>query len=238
MTTAIADRSLSTSTRGSVMIAGWAAALWGVLSVSRVPLTGEATMPLWTAPPADIVAFYEGQSFDTGFIVGIALAAFGWSLLMVFLAKVSSILGDRLRWVGYLILGGGAITITGAVYYLSVVGAGVFWTSNGGLSADSYLVLNGLTWSFVWVDQITSALWLLPLAIVIVRTRLFPRWLGWVMIANSAAGFVAFFLPPEVSVVTGGLPYLWILIAGLIMLVRSDRYASAADKRSATASAS
>lgn len=207
-------------------MAGWAAILWGVLSVARVPLTGEADLPLWTAPPADIIAFYEGQDFDTAFMVGIALAAVGWSLLMVFLAKVSSLLDERFRWVGYLIIGGGAIAVAGVVFYLTVVGAGVFWTSNGGLSADSYLVLNGLTWSFVWVNLISSALWLLPLAIVIIRTRLFPRWLGWAMVANSVAGFAAFFLPPEVSVVTGGLPYLWILIAGVVMLLRSDRYAT------------
>lgn len=224
MTTGVAVRQLSTSTRFSVLLAGWAAILWGVLSVTRIPLTGEADMPLWTAPPADVVAFYNSQGFDTAFITGIAMAAFGWSLLMVFLAKVASILGERLRWVGYLILAGGAISISGAIYYLSVVGAGVFWASNGGLAADSYLVLNGLTWSFVWVDQISGNLWLLALAIVIVRTALFPRWLGWVMVANVAASFVAFFSPPEVSMVTGGLPYLWILIAGVFMLVRSGHY--------------
>ena len=226
MTTSVADRQLATSARVSVLIAGWSAILWGVLSVARVPLTGESDMPLWTASPVDIVAFYNSQDFDTAFIVGIAMATVGWSLLMVFLAKVSSILRDRLRWVGYLILGGGAINVTGAIYYLSVVGAGVFWASNGGLGADGYLVLNGLTWSFVWVDQISSNLWVLPLAIVIVRTALFPRWLGWIMVANVAASFVAFFSPPEVSVVTGGLPYLWILIAGVFMLIRSGRYAA------------
>ena len=224
MTSAVADRQPSTSTRGSVLIAGWAATLWGVLAVSRVPLTGEADLPLWTDPPPDIVAFYEAQVFDTAFIVGVAMAAVGWSLLMVFLAKVSSLLQGRLRWLGYLIVGGAAISIFGAVYYLSLLGAGVFWSSNGGLGADGYLVLNGLTWSFLWVDQISSAVWLLPLGIVTVRTQMFPRWLGWLMVANSAAGFSAFFLPPEVTLVTGVLPYLWILIAGVVMLIRSDRY--------------
>lgn len=224
MTTAVADRQNSTSTRGSVLIAGWAAILWGVLSVARLPLTGEAEMPLWTAPPGDVVAFYEGRDFDPVFMAGIAMAAVGWSLLMVFLAKVSSILEGSLRWVGYLILGGGATAVSGVVFYLTVVGAGVFSPPNVGLSTDSYLVLDGLTWSFIWVDLITGTLWLLPLAIVIVRTRLFPSWLGWAMVANCVARFAAFFLPPEVSVVTGGLPYLWILIAGVVMLSRPDRY--------------
>ncbi len=227
MTTVTASRQLSTGTRGSVRIAGWAAILWGVLSVARAPLTGEAGMPLWTASPSDIVAFYEGQAFDTAFVLGVSMAALGWSLLMVFLAKVSSILDGGLRWVGYLILGGGAITVTGAIYYLSVVGAGVFWTSNGGLGTDGYLVLNGLTWSFIWVDLISNALWLLPLGVVIIQTQLFPRWLGWLMVANAAAGFAAFYLPLEVSVVTGGLPYLWVFIAGVFMLIRSDQHVTA-----------
>jgi len=229
MTATVTEPQLSTSSRGTVLIAGWAAILWAVLSLARVPLTGEAEMPLWTAPSADIVAFYEGQDFDAAFMMGIAMAAVGWSLLLIFLAKVSSILEERLRWVGYLILGGGAIGIAGVVLYLSTVAVGVFWAANGGLSADSYVLLNGLTWSFVWVDLITGAIWLLPLGIVFVRTRLFPAWLGWIMAANSAAGFAAFFLPPEVSVITGGLPYLWILIAGVLMLVRADRYSTSQD---------
>ena len=224
MTIGVADHQLSTSSRVSVLLAGWAAILWGVLSVTRFPLTGEADMPPWTDPPDNIVAFYNGQGFDTAFVVGIAMAVVGWSLLMVFLAKISSVLDGRFRWVGYLILAGGAISITGAIFYLSVVGTGVFWASNGGLAADSYLVLTGLTWSFLWVDQISGFLWLLALAIVIVRTALFPRWLGWAMLVNVAASFVAFFSPAEVSVVTGGLPYLWILIAGVFMLIRSGRY--------------
>lgn len=226
MTAAVADRQDSTSSRGSVVIAGWAAILWGVLSVARIPLTGEADMPPWTAPPEDIVAFYEGRDFDPVFMAGIALAAVGWSLLMVFLAKVSSLLDEWFRWIRYLILGGGAIAVSGVVLYLSFLGAGVFWAANGGLSADSYLVLNGVIWSFIWVDLITGALWFLPLAIVVILTGLFPRWLGWAMVANTAAGFAAFFLPPDASVVTGGLPYLWILIAGLVMLLRSNRYAT------------
>ena len=224
MTTATADLRLSTGTRASVLIGGWSAVLWGVLSVSRAPLTGEASMPLWTAPPADIVAFYEGRAFDSAFMIGIAMAVVGWSLLLVFLAKISSVIDGQYRWVGYLILGGGAIGITGAIYYLSVVSTGVFWAANGGLGSDAYLVLNGLSWSFIWVDQISTALWLLPLAIVIVRTGLFPRWLGWLMVANSVAGFATFFLPLDVAVVTGGLPYLLVLIAGVFMLVRNDKY--------------
>ena len=224
MTVGAAVHEVPTGKRLSVLIAGWAAILWGALSVTRAPLTGEADMPLWNAPPGEIAAFYDSQVFDTGFMIGIAMAAVGWSFLMVFLAKVSSILEHQMRWLGYLILGGGAISISGAIYYLSVVGAGVFLGSNVGLGTDSYLVLNGLTWSFVWVDQISASIWLLALGIVTLRTALFPRWLGWVMVANVAASLAAFFLPLEVSVVTGGLPYLWILIAGVTMLVRSERY--------------
>jgi hypothetical protein len=150
MTTGVADYQLSTSTRLSVQLAGWAAILWGVLSVTRIPLTGEADMPMWTDPATDIASFYSSQDFGTSFVIGIAMAVVGWSLLMVFLAKVSSLLDGQLRWVGYLILGGGAINITGAIYYLSVVGAGVFWASNGGLATESYLVLNGLTGCWPW----------------------------------------------------------------------------------------
>ena len=83
MTTGVADYQLSTSTRLSVQLAGWAAILWGVLSVTRIPLTGEADMPMWTDPATDIASFYSSQDFGTSFVIGIAMAVVGWSLIGV-----------------------------------------------------------------------------------------------------------------------------------------------------------
>jgi len=84
--------------------------------------------------------------------------------------------------------------------------------------------LHGLSFGFLWIELIIITVWMVPLGVAIVRTRLFPKWLGWLMIANAVSLVVAFFLPYAVWAVLGGLPYLWILIAAITMLRRPDRY--------------
>lgn len=213
-----------------VKIAGWAGVLWAVFSVSRLPLTGEIDLPARDAAPDQILGYFQSLSFDGVFVLGMGLVTIGFPLLLVFVAKVADLLGraDRkLRWVGHLALAGAIIEVGLAVTYLAAFGTGVFWVSQGGLGADTYLLLHGFSWSLFWLDAILFALWLVPLGLAIIATRLFPRWIGWALVATAIGSGVAFFLPVEVLVnVSGGLPYLWILIAGFLMLMRSDRYST------------
>lgn len=215
-------------TRTGVIIAGWAGVLWTVLSVARLPLTGEAEQPARAAAHDDVVAFFEGVSFDGRFLIGIGLVTIGWALLPVFIAKVADLISrtDRgLRWVGQLALAGAILEVGGTVVYLAAFATGVFAASHGGLGTDGYVLLHGITWSLVWLGSIIFALWIIPLGIAIIGTHLFPRWLGWALAATGVGGLVAFFVPNDVLVnVFGGLPYLWILIAGVLMLVRAERY--------------
>lgn len=104
----------------------------------------------------------------------------------------------------------------------------MFWAGHGGLSADAYLTLHGLSFGFLWLEMITITVWIVPLGVAIIRTGLFPKWLGWLMLANAAGMVVAFFLPYAVWAVLGGLPYLWILIAAITMLLRPDQYSETA----------
>ncbi len=217
------------STRTGVRIAGWAGVLWAVLSLARLPLTGEANLPARDASPDQIVGFFQGLSFDSVFIIGIGLVTIGWALLPVFIARVADLIGStdrRLRWVGQLALAGAILEVGLTVFYLIAFATGVFAASHGGLGTDGYVLLHGMTGSLLWLDSILFALWLVPLGIAIVVTRLFPRWLGWALVATAVGGAVAFFVPNDDLVdVFGGLPYLWVLIAGILMLVRSERYA-------------
>lgn len=215
--------------RGGVLIAGWAGALWPVLALLRVPLTRVLDQPSWTAPHADIVSFYTESGFDGAFVTGIGLAAVAYVLFLVFVAKVADLVREarrESRWISYLILGGAAIDTALVYAYLAPFAAAVFWAGHGGLSEDLYLGLHGLSFSFLWIELITITLWLTPLGLAILRTRLFPVWLGWAMVANAAASLVSFFLPYEVWTVTGGLPYLWIFITAVLLISRSEQYAS------------
>ena len=217
--------------RREVLIAGWAGVLWPVLALIRVPFTRLLDQPSWTAPHADIVSFYTESSFDAAFMAGIGLTSVAYALFLVFVAKVADLVRRahrESRWVSYLILGG-AVLDTALVYaYLAPFAAAVFLAGHGGVSEDVYLGLHSLSFSFLWIELITITLWMTPLGFVILRKRLFPAWLGWAMLANVAALLVSFFLPYEAWTVTGGLPYIWIFIAAVLLIRLSDHYTSLA----------
>lgn len=218
-----------TGSRRGALIAGAAGVLWPVLAWARVPLTGVLDQPSWTDDPATIVDFYTASSFDGAFVTGIALVSIAYVLFLVFMFKVADLLGDvdgGSRWVGYLIVGGAAMDTALVFAYLAPFAAAVFWAGHGGLSADAYLALHGLSFSVLWMEMIAIAIWMTPLGVAIVRTGLFPTWLGWAVLANAAGLLIAFFLPYEVWVVFGGLPYLWILGAAITMLRRPERFSA------------
>ena len=218
-------------THRGTLVAGIAGVLWPVLALARVPLTGVLDQPSWTDDRADIVAFYEGARFDGGFVLGIWLVTVAYALFLVFAAKLADLFGDvdgGSRWVGYLIIGGAAMDTAMVYAYLAPFGAAVFWADHGGLSPDAYLALHGLSFSFLWLEMVTVTAWMGALGTAIVVTRLFPAWLGWLILGNAALLLVSFFLPYAVWTVAGGLVYLWILIAAVLMLARIDRYAGAA----------
>ena len=215
------------SIRSGVLIAGVAAILWPLLAIARLPLTGELDVPEWTAPPDEIIDFYENSSFDTEFKIGIGMVILAYLLLVVFLVKVADLLideGGLTRWMGLLILAGGVLETSFVAGYLGTFAAATFRASHGGLTGDGYVALNDLSIISYWLDVLASAFWITALGVAIVRTRLFPRWLGWILLANGAGLVIAFFLPRDAWDAVSGLPYLWVLIAGIIMLLRSEQY--------------
>lgn len=220
-----------TGSRRGALIAGLAGVLWPVLAFARVPLTGVLDQPSWTDDPSVIVEFYADSTFDAGFIVGMASVTVAYVLFVVFAAKIADLLGDSdggSRWVGYLIVGGAAMDTALVFAYLAPFATAVFWAGHGGLSADAYLSLHGLSFAFLWMELITIAVWMVPLGVAILRTKAFPRWLGWLMLGNAGALVVAFFLTYAVWVVLGGLPYLWVLFAAAMMIRRPDEYSNVA----------
>jgi hypothetical protein len=48
--------------------------------------------------------------------------------------------------------------------------------------------------------------------------RSLPKWLGWAILVITAANLVAVWVPIQLQYVIGGLPGLWTLAAGMIML--------------------
>jgi hypothetical protein len=122
-------------------------------------------------------------------------------------------------------LGGAILNVGLGVLYGGALGIGAYWVSNGGLSTDSYLLLYGMMWSAIFLAIAAGVLWSVPLGYAIIRTGLFPRWLGWSLLVITAANLISVWVPVELQYVIGGLPSLWTLIGGVIMLVRPARFA-------------
>lgn len=203
--------------------------LWPLLSIVRLPLTGEFDRPDWTASPSSIIDFYENTSFDGAFVVGIGLVALAYRFSSYSSPNWLPSSGNTRRgapWLGNSVLAFNIVNVGFTAGYLASFASAVFWSSHGGLSGDAYLTLHGLSFGSYWFALPTDLLANLALGGAIVATRLFPRWLGWAMILTGLAEAVSWFFSPDVWNATSGLPYLWILIAAVIMLVRSDRYTS------------
>jgi len=209
-------------------LAGLAGVLWAVLAIGRLPLTGEIDRPVWDDSVDTIVSFYEASEFTFGFMVGILMVILAYVLLVLFLAKAASLIRDHDRgstWLALSILGLGVVVTGFTAGYLAPYVTNVFWASNGGLSADAYLALHGLSFASYWFVLPVDLVLGITLGGSIVATGLFPRWLGWAMILTGVAEGLAFFSTVDVWNAASGLPYLWILIAGILMLRNPDRYA-------------
>jgi hypothetical protein len=213
--------------RRATLVAGGAGVLWPVLALARVPLTRLLDQPSWDADRSSIVQFYSDSNFSGGFVGGMALVSVAYVLFVVFAAKVADLVGEAdasWRWVGRLIVAGAALDTALVFAYLAPFGAAVFWAGHGGLTADSYLTLHGLSFSFLWLELLTMTLWMVPFGLAVVRTGLFPKWLGWLLLANAGGTVLSFFLPYSSWAVTGGLPYLWVFIAAGLMVIHPHRY--------------
>jgi len=224
------------STAG-VRIAGWAAVLYLLLPlVAALTLTGELNLPFPGATRTEVVEFFEGLAFDARFVGGSIMLTGSTVFWLVFAVRVTDLTVDidaGYRWVGHVMLGGAILNVGLGVLYGGALGIGAYWVSNGGLSQDSYLLLYGMMWSAVFLAIAAGVLWSVPLGYVIIQTGLFPRWLGWALLVITAANLISVWVPVQLQYVIGGLPGLWTLVAGVIMLARPARFASSSSTSTA-----
>ena len=214
------------SSRG-VRIAAACGILWPVLAISRLFLTGELDRPDWTGTTSNIVDFYESSTFDSVFLAGVGMVALGYLLLLVFVSKVSALLEidqEGAPWLGKSILAVAVVGVCFTMGYLATFTAAVFWASHAGLGVDGYLALHGLSYASYGLSLVSDLVLGVLLGGAIVITRLFPQWLGWAMILTGIAEGIAWFMAPDIWNATSGLPYLWVLIAAVIMTRRPERY--------------
>lgn len=163
-----------------------------VLQVSALAVLG--SVPALDDPPAEIQEFFMddgGRVLLVACLVALSALFFLWFLgsLRAFLSAAEGGQG-RLSAVAF---GAGLVTITLSVVAF-VLPAGLAWEDTAA-QADPGLVrtvwnLNTLT--LVPIGA-TAGAFSLAVALVILRTRVLPRWLGWLNIVSTILGAISVF---------------------------------------------
>ena len=216
----------ATGTKRGTVIAAVAGILFAVLSLARVPITGEVGLPTWEASTGEVVEFYQSLTFDTAFLVGMGMVTIGWLLLLVFIAKFSSIVGQAdggSPWLGRLIVGLAVVNVALTFPYLIAISTGARLADTSGVGADSFLLLHSVVNGVIWFALLTDALLWATVGVAVLITGAFPKWLAAAFLGTAVFDVVAFFGPFELWNVVGALVYLWTLLLAVVMLIRADR---------------
>lgn len=205
---------------------GWV----GVASVvaSVIPaafLTGEATQPPWTESPAHILAYYQAATFGPRFVLGVVVEALGFVLFLAFLCGVVHLIlrvRPQASWTGRVVQLVAAVEVTLVFVYMAALSAAVFRSDHGGLDSGGHLALHDLRFACYWLSLIATAAYLAPLGMMVLRSGLFPRWIGVAMVANAVGLLVVLAFPTPAWDLAAGLVFVWVLVLGVVAVRRAD----------------
>ncbi|HUR14581.1 MAG TPA: hypothetical protein VM097_08825 [Mycobacteriales bacterium] len=161
----------------------------------------------------DYVEGHEGQLFFTAF----AAPALG-ALIVLFFSQLRTLARERsiAAGAGPSVMIAGAVLWAGGMLVSSMLELAVLGAADDNLeqAAQTLNVILEASWlPFIGGIAIT----LIGAGMTVLRTALLPRWLGWVALVcgiialAGPGGFLGFFVGP-----------LFMLIAGMMLLVRSD----------------
>jgi hypothetical protein len=219
----------STNTRRRERIAASLGIIFVLLQIAAGSMLGGA--PALDAPSAEIQSYLVDDGVNVlAAATMVALAAFFglWFLgsLRTFLERAEGAPG-RLSKVAF---GAGLVTITMATT-ASLPTVALAWNDTAALAEPGLLqaVWNLNTLALVPIGS-SAGVFCLAIALVILRTRVLPAWLGWIGVLAAVAGVIATFYlladdpdsPLGTSANLGGflLSMLFILLLSVFMVVR------------------
>lgn len=214
--------------RTQTLLAGWIGVVGFALAIVGGLLAGEFDDPS-RAETSAIVDFYQGTSFDAGFVTGAILETLGFLLLLAFVAK----LADAIRgwsgtsWIGTVALASVIIATILTILAIVSLGAATFRSGSGGFTADGYVVLTDVRDAVYWLSLPAWALVYLTIGTEMVRIQSHRVWLGWVALVIGAGHIVAPFIDSvDLWNAVTGLGGLWFLAVAVHMLASPDRYST------------
>jgi hypothetical protein len=196
-----------------------------------LPLTGVVAVVLWVIgvfvlesvspddeeSAVDILAYFDEES--TTLLVGVFFFALGTVFFVFFLGSLRTafLSGEGVPGtVTAIVFAGG---LAKAVFDLAVVGN----TAAGALAAEEGLT-PGAAQAIFWMDntffvgaQMSALAFMAASALVVLRTRVLPVWMGWLALL-IALGLVI--VPIGWAFLLFGVP-LWVLLASVILFLRA-----------------
>lgn len=218
------------ASRAEIRLAGASGVVGMVLVVLGGILAGEFEEPL-ERDPAVIVEFYRGTELAGLVLIGVLLETVGFLLVMGFLAVVADTVAGTpttVRWTSRLVLTAAVVATVLAIIAVACLLAGMHRAEHGGMADDGYLVLSDLRFASYQLGILAWALLFLSAGAAMVWHRTYPPWLGWAGVVVGAAHLVA----PVIDAATWdpitGLGGVWLLVTGLILLLRPERVIASA----------
>ncbi len=166
----------------------------------------------------EITRYYGELSFGRA-MFGEWLEVLAFAALLVFAARLATLVRTDAAWLGWLALSGASVLAAAAVVGIAPLIAAAYLADHGGLEPSHAVTLNAVRVAIHWLSTVFAGVWMLATAALVLTTGLFPRWLG------IAGTVVAMLLLASVAApLVGGvdlaqlLMSLWILIAGVILI--------------------
>ena len=187
--------------------------------------SGDNNSPGFHATPQEITTWAQSVQLTPSFWVHPYVELIGMLFFLVFAAYLWSVLSraeGEFGWLSATAFASGIATVVVKIVAFPVAAAAVAGASEGfnpqvlGTLWD----MNNISFFLTWATQ---AFLLAAAAIVIIRAKALPGWLGWsaAVIALALLGTlpVAFFNPIPVHL----LALLWVLVTSIVLIIRAEK---------------
>jgi hypothetical protein len=186
----------------------------GVALVIAAFLIGGDT-PDIDASTGEVASFYTSNDSDQ--VLSGALLAYAVFFLAIFFSTVTGALrraevdrgaSSAVAFAGGILLSGGFLIFAGLSFTLGDAG--------DSLDPAAAQALNALNEDLFFPVAVGTTLFLFGVGTAVLKTAMFPRWLGWVAIVGGVIGLtpVGFFALAFLG--------LWVLISSIMMFTRAD----------------
>ncbi len=187
--------------------------------------SGDNNSPGFHATPQEISAWAQSVQLTPSFWISPYVELLGMLFFLAFAAYLWSVLSraeGEFGWLSATAFASGIATVVVKIVAFPVAAAAVAGASEGfnpqvlGTLWD----MNNISFFLTWATQ---AFLLAAAAIVIIRAKALPGWLGWsaAVIALALLGTlpVAFFNPIPVHL----LALLWVLVTSIVLIIRAGK---------------